>query len=199
MKFIVAEKLHMSQVFDKEGRVVPVTILKAPGVKITQVKTTEKDKYTAVQVGVGKKKKVTKTLAGHTKGLGNFQVLTEFRVSDAKDMEVGQDIKLDSFEVGDVVKVTAQMKGRGFTGAVKRHGFAGAPKSHGHPHPRAVGSIGRMFPQHVTKGMRMAGRMGGTITVKNLEVIELDKTKNLIAVKGAVPGPRGGLVKIQTV
>lgn len=178
-KFILAQKMNMSQIFNKDGKVVPITILRAGPVKVTAVKTPEKDKYSAVQVGLGKK-------------------LAEFR-TEANDLSLGQEIKVDSFAVGDLVKVTATMKGRGFAGAVKRHGFAGAPASHGHDHPRAVGAIGGRFPQHVRKGLRMAGRMGGVRTVINLEVVDIDPEKNLIALKGAVPGGRGGLVRIESV
>lgn len=198
MKFILAQKLNMSQMFTKDGKVVPVTILKAEPVKVVQVKTLEKDKYQAVQVGSGRKKHVSKAAAGHTKDLGNFAKLAEFKVADTKDFTRGQEIKVDSFMIGDKVKVTAEMKGRGFAGAIKRHGFKGAPASHGHDHPRAVGAIGGRFPQHVRKGLRMAGRMGGVRTVTGLEVIDIDVERNLIAVKGAVPGANGGLVKIQT-
>jgi large subunit ribosomal protein L3 len=196
-KFIVAEKLHMSQIFGKDGKVVPVTILKAAPVKVTQVKSVDKDKYTAVQVGFGKKKSQNKAMAGHLKGLSNYSDLIEFRIpSDAK-FERGQEIKVDSFEVGDMVTVTANMKGRGFAGPIKKYGFGGQPASHGHDHPRAVGSIGMRYPQHVRKGLRMAGHMAGTRSVKNLEVIDIDPKRNLIAVKGAVPGAPGAVVKIQ--
>ncbi len=194
-KFIIAQKLNMSQMFTKDGKVVPVTILKAGPVKVVQVKTAEKDKYTAVQVGFGKKRNATKAEAGH----GAYKVLAEFRTTDKDTFAKGDEIKADTFAVGDLVKVTAEMKGRGFAGPIKRHGFHGAPASHGHDHPRAVGAIGGRFPQHVRKGLRMAGRMGGTRTVKNLEVIDIDAARNLIAVKGAVPGANGGIVKIQIV
>lgn len=198
-KFIIAEKLKMSQMFTKDGKVVPVTILKAGPVKVTQVRTAEKDKYLAVQVGFGKKRKASKAEKGHGKELGAFQTVAEFRVDDIKDYSFGQEIKADTFAVGDMVKVTASMKGRGFAGPIKRHGFHGAPASHGHDHPRAVGAIGGRFPQHVRKGLRMAGHMAGTRTVKNLEVIDVDAHRNLIAVKGAVPGANGGIVKIEIV
>jgi len=198
-KFILAEKLNMSQVFAEGGKVVPVTILKAGPIKVVQVKTADKDKYQAVQVGFGKKKKATKASAGHTKELGNFMNLVEFRVEDSSTYSRGQEIKADTFAVGDKVKVTAEMKGRGFAGPIKRHGFHGAPASHGHDHPRAVGSIGGRFPQHVRKGKRMAGHMAGVRTVTNLVVVDVDVKRNLIAVKGAVPGANGGLVRIQTV
>lgn len=197
-KFILAEKMNMSQIFAKDGKVIPVTILKAGPVKVTQVKTMDKDKYTAVQVGYGRRKNATNALKGHTKELGNFKKLAEFRLDDVSEMTRGQEIKVDAFSPGDFVKVTAEMKGRGFAGPIKRYRFKGAPASHGHDHPRAVGSIGGRFPQHVRKGKRMAGRMGGTRTVRNLEVIEIDAKRNLIAVKGAVPGAPGGLVMIQT-
>jgi large subunit ribosomal protein L3 len=197
-KFIVAEKLHMSQIFSKDGKVVPVTILKASPVKVTQVRTADKDKYTAVQVGFGKKRSQSKASAGHLKGMKNYAKLVEFRIPADAQFERGQEIKVDTFAVGDMVKVTSQMKGRGFAGAIKRHGFHGQPASHGHDHPRAVGSIGMRFPQHVRKGLRMAGHMAGSRTVKNLEVIDIDASKHLIAIKGAVPGAPGAMVKIET-
>ncbi|HEV8601212.1 MAG TPA: 50S ribosomal protein L3 [Patescibacteria group bacterium] len=197
-KFILAEKLNMSQIFAKDGKVIPVTILKAGPVKVTQVKTKELDKYSAVQVGFGRRKNATQALKGHTKELGNFKKLAEFRMDDVAGLTRGQEIKVDTFVAGDFVKVTAEMKGRGFAGPIKKYGFKGAPASHGHDHPRAVGGIGGRFPQHVRKGKRMAGRMGGTRTVRNLEVIEIDAKRNLIAIKGAVPGANGGLVMIQT-
>lgn len=196
-KFLVAEKLHMSQIFAPDGKVVPVTILKSAGIKVTQIKTADKDKYLAVQVGFGKKRKVSKALAGHTKDMGNFKKLMEFRVEDVNGYERGQVIKVDTFAVGDKVSVTAAMKGRGFAGPVKRYRFHGAPASHGHDHPRAVGAIGGRFPQHVRKGLRMAGHMAGIRTVTNLVVIDVDPKRNLIAIKGAVPGAPGGIVRIE--
>ena len=172
--------------FTDKGIVVPVTILKAGPVKVTLVRTMDKDKYTAVQVGFGKKKTGNK-----------FKKLVEFRTDDKDSYSTGDEIKADTFIIGDKVKVTAEMKGEGFAGPVKRWHFHGAPASHGHDHPRAVGAIGGRFPQHVRKGLHMAGRMGGTITVTNLEVVDVDAARNLIAIKGAVPGANGGIVKIQ--
>lgn len=198
MKFILAEKLNMSQIFTEKGTVVPVTVLKAGQNIVTQVKTLEKDKYSAVQIGFGKKRKTNKALSGHTKELGIFKGFSEFRVDDSSLFKRGQKIGVDTFTIGDKVKVIAEMKGRGFAGPVKRHGFHGAPASHGHDHPRAVGSIGQRFPQHVRKGLRMAGHMAGVRTVINLEVVDIDAKKNLIAIKGAIPGAPGGIVKIQT-
>ena len=196
-KFILAEKLNMSQMFAKDGKVVPVTILQAGPITVVQVKTMEKDKYTAVQIGFGKKKNANQAEIGHGKDAGALKNLAEFRTDGKTEFIPGQEIKVDSFAVGDFVKVTAEMKGRGFAGPIKKYGFKGAPASHGHDHPRAVGAIGGRFPQHVRKGLRMAGRMGGTRTVKNLEVIDVDVERNLIAVKGAVPGANGGVVRIQ--
>ncbi|HTL39234.1 MAG TPA: 50S ribosomal protein L3 [Methylomirabilota bacterium] len=196
-KFILASKLNMSQMFAKDGKVVPVTILQAGPVKVVQVKTMEKDKYTSVQVGFGKKKNADKASIGHGKEGGALKNLTEFRTDGKTEFTPGQEIKVDTFAVGDLVKVTAEMKGRGFAGPIKKYGFKGAPASHGHDHPRAVGAVGGRFPQHVRKGLRMASRMGGTRTVKNLEVIDVDLDRNLIALKGAVPGANGGIVKIQ--
>lgn len=193
-KFILGSKLNMSQVFDATGKVVPVTVIKVGG-RVAQVKTKEKDGYQAVQIGFGKKKRVNKAIAGHTKSVGNVRKLKEFRTDEA--LELGAALTASQFEVGDYVDVQGIMKGRGFTGPVKRYGFKGAPASHGHDHPRAVGSIGQRFPQHTLKGRRMAGRMGGqNVTVKNLEVIQVDAARNMIAVKGAVPGANGGLLKI---
>ena len=169
---------------------------------VTQVKTAEgKDKYTAVQVGVTKSiagsKRMNKPLAGHLKDKGKFGKLVEFRLKDATDYEVGKKLDVSSFQIGEMVDCIGIMKGRGFAGAMKRHGFAGFPASHGHDHPRSVGSIGQRFPQHVRKGMRMSGHMGTqNVTVKNLQVVDIDAQRHLISVRGAVPGTRNGMVKI---
>jgi large subunit ribosomal protein L3 len=196
MKFIIAKKLNMSTHFLENGVAVPVTVLKADPVTITQLKTLEKDKYQAVQVGFGKKSKVSKSLSGHAKG-EKFAGLKEFKVKNLEGFEVGKKIDISEFVPGEMVHASGIMKGRGFAGVMKRHGFAGMPASHGHDKPRAVGSIGQRYPQHVRKGLRMAGRMGGVgVTVKNLQVIDIDVQRNLISVKGAVPGHRNGLVEI---
>lgn len=188
----------MSQVFLESGEVVPVTMLKAESLTVTQVKELGgKDKYSAVQVGYGPKKKLTKSIAGHLKNLGKFAKLTEFRVKDIAEYAVGKKLDISAFQLGEVVDVVGTMKGRGFAGAMKRHGFAGFPASHGHNKPRSVGSIGQRFPQHVRKGMRMSGHMGTqTVTVKNLQVVDIDVKRNLIAVRGAVPGHRNAVVRI---
>lgn len=197
MNFLVGKKLNMTQYFTETGEVIPVTVIEATPMTVTQVKTMEKDTYSAVQVGIGKKKKATKSVAGHTKALGLFTSLKEFRVTDTAGYQTGQKIDLSNFQVGELVNVLGISKGRGFAGAMKRHGFKGFPASHGHNKPRSVGSIGQRFPQHVRKGMRMAGHMGvEQVTVKNLQVVEVDVKKNLITVKGAVPGHRNGMIKL---
>jgi large subunit ribosomal protein L3 len=189
----------MTQHFDPaSGAVLPVTVISGEPMVVTQVKSTEgKDKYNSVQVGIGKKKKVSKSLQGHLKDLGTFSVLAEFRVKDTAEYQRGKKLDVSSFQIGEMVNAIGVGKGRGFAGAMKRHGFHGFPMSHGHNKPRSVGSIGQRFPQHVRKGMRMAGHMGVLqVTVKNLQVVEIDAKRNLISVKGAVPGHRNGLVKI---
>ena len=199
MNFILGRKMNMTQSFEKEtGTSIPVTVIKVVPMTVTQVKTVEgKDKYGAVQVGTGKKKKVSKSLKGHFKDLGTFSLVAEFRVNDASTFQRGQKVDLSGFQVGELVNVVAVSKGRGFQGAMKRHGFAGFPASHGHDKPRSVGSIGQRWPQHVRKGMRMAGHMGNVqTTVKNLQVVEVEPSKHLIALKGAVPGHRNSVIKI---
>jgi len=200
MNFLVGKKLNMTQHFTENGEVIPVTVIKSTPMVVTQVKTIEgKDKYNAVQVGSGKKKKTTKSVAGHTKELGNFEALTEFRTEDANSYQRGQKVDISGFQVGEMVNVIGISKGRGFAGAIKRHGFAGFPASHGHNKPRSVGSIGQRFPQHVRKGLRMAGHMGVEgVTVKNLQVVEVDIKRSLIILKGAVPGHRNGSIKVMS-
>ncbi len=202
MNFIVGKKLNMSQHFLESGEVVPVTVIKASPVQVVQIKSkTGKDKYEAVQVGVKSAiagtRNHSKAVTGHLKTAKGVGKLVEFTVPDAGKFEIGQALDVSSFQVGELVNVVGTMKGRGFAGAMKRHGFAGFPASHGHDRPRSVGSIGQRFPQHVRKGMRMAGHMGTTqVTVKNLQVVSVDKAKGLMAIKGAVPGFRNGLLKI---
>ena len=198
-KFTLAKKLNMTSHFLPSGTVVPVTVLEAGPLTVTQVKTAAgKDKYSAVQVGFGKKKNISKSVSGHTKGQA-FAVIREFRLDgeDTAGIEVGSKIDLSNFQIGEMVNVSGVMKGRGFAGAMKRHGFAGMPASHGHDKPRAVGSIGQRYPQHVRKGLRMAGRMGGVnVTVKNLQIVDIDVERRLLAVSGAVPGHRNGVVEV---
>ena len=197
-KFILGSKLNMTQIFDPSGKIVHVTVIKAGPVKVVQVKKQDgKDGYAAVQVGFGSRRNVSKAVKGHVKSDKGYKHIREFKVSGDSNLEVGQKIDVSQFNPGDFVDVQGVMKGRGFTGPVKRYDFRGAPASHGHDHPRAVGSIGGRFPQHTMKGKRMAGRMGGNnVTVKNLEVVEIDAKKNVMAVKGAIPGAIGGLLRI---
>lgn len=193
MEFILGRKINMSQVFSKDGKSIPVTLIEAGPVFITQIKSKARDGYSAIQVGFAKSKKSKK----------RFSFFREFRVRDEKELEnfkIGQELTLDNFEAGKRVNLVGQSKGKGFQGVVKRHGFSGGPKSHGQKDRlRAPGSIGSSFPEHVRKGTRMAGRMGGErVTVKNLEIIDIDKENNVLALKGAVPGSRGSLVMMSS-
>ena len=198
MKFILGTKQNMTQLFDEEGKVQPVTVLKTAPVVVTQVKTKEKDGYEAIQVGFGEKsaKRINKAQKGHYKDLGNFQYLKE--VAGVTSPAVGEKIE-STLEVGDKVTVSAISKSKGFQGVVKRHGFHGGPRSHGQKHSeREPGSIGAGGYQRVFKGRRMAGRMGGDqITVKNLVVVAYDKENGELFVSGAIPGRRGTLVEVR--
>jgi large subunit ribosomal protein L3 len=195
MKFILGQKLEMSQIFKEEGKVVPVTLIEAGPCKVVQVKTKEKDGYQAVQVGfkkIEKKKKITKTMKGK-----EFRYLKEFR--EGQDLKAGDTIDVSVFNEGDKVKVAGISKGKGFQGGVKRWGFSGRGASHGVKHEaRTLGSTGSAYPQRVIKGRKMPGRTGyQRITVRNLEVVKIDKDNNIMAVKGAIPGRRGTLVEIR--
>ena len=189
----------MTQIF-REDKVIPVTLIESGPNFVTQIKTKDRDNYSAIQVGFGtkKEKNIKKPQRGHLKNLDNLRWLREFRV-DSTELKSGDKIDVSIFAPGDKVNVVAISKGKGFQGVVKRHGFHGGPKSHGQKdRHRAPGSIGSSFPEHVFKGKRMAGRMGGDrVTVKNLEIVEIDGENNLIALKGAVPGRRGTLVMIE--
>ncbi len=204
MKFIVGKKLNMTTYFAENGEVIPATVVKAPNMVVTQIKTTDsKDGYNAIQVGISAvvagSKNANKAKTGHSKDLGNFGKFVEFRVDNPQDFTLGQKVEVSQFEIGEMVDVIGVMKGRGFAGAMKRHGFHGFPMSHGHNRPRSVGSIGSRYPQHVNKGRRMAGHMGTQhVTVKNLQVVDVDGGNGLILIKGAVPGTRNGMVRIST-
>ncbi len=197
MKFILATKLEMSQVFRPDGTVVPVTLVKAGPCVVTQVKSKDTDGYSAIQIGFLEAKKLAKPQEGHLKDLPKLRELREFRVEDGVELKRGDTVEAAAFAAGDVVDVTGTSKGKGFQGVVKRHGFHGHPASHGHKDQlRMPGSIGAGGPQHVFKGRRMAGRMGNeTVTVKNLEVIEV-RDAGILALKGAVPGPRNAILEI---
>jgi large subunit ribosomal protein L3 len=204
MKGILGKKVGMTQIFDEKGEAVPVTVIKAGPCFVTQVKTLERDGYTAIQLGFEevKRKSLTNAEWGHLSknNLPPLRYLREIRVSDAEDYEVGQKIRVSIFDVGDVVDVTGISKGRGFAGVVKRHGFRGGPKTHGQSdRHRAPGSIGQTTrPGRVYKGKRMAGHMGvERVTVQNLKVVLVDPERDLLAVKGSVPGSRNSLLIIK--
>jgi large subunit ribosomal protein L3 len=203
LKAIVGEKVAMSQVWVND-KVVPVTVLRVEPARIVQVKTTERDGYTALQVTYGQKdaKKLTKPEAGHfaTAGVQPGRRLVELRLDSVDGFEVGQEISVDQLAQGEKVDVTAVSRGKGFAGGMKRHNFNGQGASHGnHKHHRAPGSIGSCsFPGRVFKGLRMAGHMGHEqVTTLNLEVVQADTERNLLLVKGSVPGPNGGVVIVR--
>ncbi|MCX7620038.1 MAG: 50S ribosomal protein L3 [Acidimicrobiales bacterium] len=203
-KAIVGEKVGMTQIWDDEHRVVPVTVLRVSPVRVVQVKTPERDGYSALQVTYGEKnrRKLNRPEAGHfdKAGVKPGVRLLELRLDDVTGYEVGQEIKADLLEAGELVDVTAVSKGKGFAGVMKRHNFAGQKASHGaHRIHRAPGSIGACAtPARVFKGTRMAGRMGARrVTTLNLKVVESDAGRGLVLVRGAVPGPKGGLVIIR--
>jgi large subunit ribosomal protein L3 len=204
-KGLLATKLGMTQVFDENSRVVPVTVLQAGPCSVTQVKTAASDGYAAVQLAFGdvKPSKVTKPRAGHfaRSGVAPRRHVVELRTSDAADYELGQELRADVFEVGQRVDAIAVSKGKGTAGVMKRHGFKGLGASHGterkHRSPGSVG--GASTPARVFKGMRMSGHMGHErVTVLNLQVVKVDAERNLLLVRGAVPGPRGGLVMVRS-
>jgi large subunit ribosomal protein L3 len=209
MKFILAQKEAMSQLFADNGQVIPVTVLSAGPVAVTQVKTSDKNKYSSVQVGYGQRRvvNINKPGRGHLKlaadAKSGWRHLKEWRLeNDAAvgEYTLGQTIDASVFAPGDVVRVSGITKGKGFQGVVKRHGFAGGPRTHGQKHSeREPGSIGGGLRTRVPKGMRMAGRMGGDrVSVKNLTIVAVDKDKNQIMIKGAVPGRRGTLLEIRS-
>lgn len=191
----------MTQKF-KDGQAIPVTVLQAGPCVISQVKSTDKDGYNAIQLGFDKSNKLSKSESGHQKDVKNgesyWKTLREFRVDNAPEVKVGDMVKVSTFQEGEKVKVQGISKGKGFAGVVKRHGFSGGNKTHGNKDQlRMPGSIGAQEPQHVFKGKRMAGRMGAdVVTVKNLEVVGLDEEKNELYVRGAVPGRYNTLIRI---
>ena len=200
MKFALAKKINMTQIFDNEGLVLPVTALKLENLTVTGVKGLEKDGYEAVQVGFGERKMKNIPKPQHFNGKG-FQGRKEFKVNSS-DYKVGDSVETSSvFEPGDVIQVSAISKGKGFQGVVKRYGFAGAPASHGtHKVERRGGSIGGGPLTRVIKGKKMPGRMGSDrVTVKNLNVVKVDPENNLIWIKGSIPGTKGSLVEIRTI
>lgn len=199
MKFILGTKEYMTQIFDEKGHARAATVISASPMQVTQVKTAERDGYTALQVGSGTRKKLNKSLKGHLKDLPPFRYIREFRAPDVADKKVGDAVELSTFAVGDTVAVSAISKGKGFQGVVKRHGFSGGPRTHGQSHSeREAGTIGGGLRTRVPKGMRMAGRMGGDrVTVKNLKVLRVEPESGKLYLSGAVPGRRGTLVEVK--
>ncbi len=200
MKALLGTKIGMTQIISEDGVAIPVTIIQAGPVTVTQVKTVETDGYNAVQVAFGVGKNLSKAVAGHTKSAKvTPKHIREIRVENLPEgLKVGDTIDVNAFELGETVHATGTSKGKGFAGTIKRHNFKASARSHGgNGNVRRVGSIGSMYPQKVFKGKKMAGRMGNDrVTVKNLSVAYIDPENNLIGLKGAVPGPKKGLVMI---
>ncbi len=197
---IIGRKLGMTQIFRDNGKVEAVTAIEAGLCLVIQVKTRDKEGYNAVQLGFGHAKRLKSPQLGHLKGLEQLKYLREFRVDDTEAIKVGDKVDVSLFKAGDLVDITGVSKGKGFAGVVKRHHFAGGPKTHGqsdrHRHPGSIGASAS--PGRVFKGMRMAGHMGNRrVTVRHLEVLEADPARNLLVVKGAVPGARNGLLLIK--
>lgn len=203
MKAILGTKVGMTQIFDENGVVIPVTVVQAGPMVVTQIKTVEKDGYAAVQMAYGdtKEKSLNKPQKGHLAkaGVGVKKFLREFRLEEGDNYELAQDVKVDVFEVGDKVDVTGTSKGKGFQGPVKRHGVGRGPETHGSHYHRGPGSMGSASdPSRVFKGKRLAGHMGAErVTIQNLEVAMIDVENNLILIKGAIPGPKKSLVTIK--
>ena len=200
---VIGKKLGMTQIFDEQGLAIPVTVIKVDDIVVTQVKTVENDGYSAVQVRFQdmREKLSTKPMKGHFEkaGVSVQRFVREFKLDDAENYELGQKITVDVFEAGDKVDATAISKGKGFQGAIKRHGQHTAPKTHGSKYHRHAGSNGMASdPSKVMKGKKMPGQMGHVqITIQNLEVVKIDAEKNVILVKGSVPGPKKSLVTLK--
>jgi len=197
---IIGKKLGMTQIFRDNGKVEAVTAIEAGPCAVVQVKTAAREGYNALQIGFGQAKRLSSPQRGHLKDLGQFRYLREFRTDDIEGVQVGDRIDVSLFQAGDLVDVTGVSKGKGFAGVVKRHGFAGGPKTHGqsdrHRHPGSIGA--GTSPGRVFKGTKMAGHMGSErVTVRKLEVFQADPDRNLLLVKGAVPGAGNGLLLIR--
>jgi large subunit ribosomal protein L3 len=203
MKGILGKKIGMTQIFTEEGKVVPVTVVEAGPMNVVQVKTTDIDGYNAVQVGYSdiKEKKVNKPIKGHfSKAQVDFKKhLVEFRTEDASNFNIGDELKVDLFEAGDMIDVSGVSKGKGFQGVIKRHGQSRGPETHGSKYHRRPGSMGASSdPSRVFKGKKLPGHMGHKkVTIQNLEIVKIDTENNLLLVKGAIPGPKGGLLTIK--
>ena len=204
IKGMIGKKLGMTQVYDEKGSVIPVTVIEAGPCVITQVKTNENDGYASVQLGLVEKKaprKLNKPRQGHLKknGIAPLRHLREFKLPKGTEVAVGDQVLVNNFEVSDKVSVSGVTQGKGFQGVIKRHGFKGGRKTHGSHFHRAPGSIGQCAtPSRVFPGKKMPGQMGSkNVTVKNLEIVQVIEDKNLMLVKGAVPGSKGGLLFIR--
>ncbi len=204
MKAIIGKKVGMSQIFDENGRVIPVTVIEAGPCAVVQKKTVEKDGYASVQLGFEDvaERKLTKPEMGHLNkaGVAPKKYLREFDLENAAELNIGDIVKADTFKVGDFVDVTGITKGHGYAGVVKRHGAGRTPMSHGGgPVHRHAGSMGVIDPAHIFKGKIGAGHMGvDQVTVQNLSVVKVDPELNMLVVCGAIPGPKGGLVTIKS-
>ena len=203
MKAIIGKKVGMTQIFDEQGKVIPVTAIEAGPCTVVQVKTVETDGYNAIQLGFGdvKEHKVIKPVKGHyTKSkLTPKKHLREFRVETVEDVKVGDELKVDTFEAGDKLDIQGTSKGKGFQGVIKRHGQSRGPMGHGSMYHRRPGSMGpTSTPGRVFKGKKLPGHMGHeTVTIQNLEVVRVDLDKNVVLVKGSVPGNKGSILKIK--
>jgi large subunit ribosomal protein L3 len=203
MEGLIGRKLGMTRIFAEDGSVVPVSVIEVTPNTVTQIRSADRDGYVAVQLGAGEARRVTKPVGGQLKHLDKkrqkLKHLREFRVDDAEGFEVGQELTVDRFAAGELVDVIGTSKGHGFTGVIARHNFRRGPKSHGSDHHRAPGSIGAgTYPGRVWLGTPMAGHQGDErVTVKKLKVVRVDPERNLILVKGAVPGARNGLLLVQ--
>ena len=202
MKGILGKKVGMTQIFTEQGEVIPVTVVEAGPVVVTQIKTNEKDGYTAIQVGFedAKEKALNKPQKGHLAAANTLKKhLKEFRVDSVEEYTVGQEIKADLFAAGELIDVTGISKGKGFQGPIKRHGQSRGPETHGSRYHRRPGSMGACsYPGRVFKNKKLAGHMGSVkVTVQNLEVVRVDADKNFILVKGAIPGAKGSVVTIK--
>lgn len=200
-KGIIGKKIGMTQIFDETGKVIPVTVVEAGPCVVVQKKTVENDGYSAVQLGFGdiRAKRVNKPMAGHFKDLPLKRTLKEFRLENADEINVGDIVKADTFAVGDVVDVHGTSKGKGFSGTIKRHNNARLKETHGTgPVHRHAGSMGaNSSPSRIFKGKKLPGQLGNEkVTVQNLVVVKVDAENNLIAIKGAIPGPKNGTVTI---
>ena len=204
MKGIIGKKIGMTQIFDEKGNVIPVTVIETAGNVVTQVKTVETDGYNSIQLGYGdvKTKHINKPLEGHFKkaGVENKKHLREFRTDDVANYKVGDEVKADIFVAGEKVDVQGTSKGKGFQGVIRRHGQHRGPMTHGSMYHRRPGSMGqRSTPGRVFKGKKLPGHMGRvTVTIQNLEVVKVDTDKNVLLLKGSVPGAKGAILKVKS-